>query len=400
MLSKIRGAEPVSTFRVGEKGYLTLDQNFRDMLRDAGVDTPFKYLVTSDTTDRVFRITFFPATQPVVWCAIRHADMKGALESITDALQSNHITILCSLNRVQEHLGKNWFEAVLSSQAWHVTTSAEKQEPPTEIVRQIMTAPDMEPYDLKVLFNPIDTNEIMLQTDTADVSHGRAFMDKREDVDEWLDAREKDLSVLENKLLKIDSRDRRSALAVRHADALRSGIARVRLETARLKRQIFVSIEFTKKNELKIAAVQRACRKMGITFVVVRAPKDQKIIWQEVIAQMRDTTDFIGIWTPSIKASPPSIKAPPRSKKRPSPWCVWELGLANALGLPAYIFGDDAADLTDYKAIHATEFYYDFKSMKQFEDKIMRVVQIIAKTDDPLSARRRTYPTYPTRGLR
>ena len=392
MLSKIRGAEAVSTFRVGEKGHLTLDANLRDMLLGAGVDIPFKYLVTSDTTDRVFRITFFPATQPVVWCAIRHADMKGALESITDTLQRNHISILCSLNRVQEHLGKNWFEAVLSSQAWRVTSPGENQEPPAEIVRRIMTTAEMEPYDLKVLFNPKETNEVMLQTETTKVSHGRAYMDKREDVDAWIDAREKDLTGLETKLLKIDSRDRHSAPLVRHAAALRSGIARVRMETARLKRRIFVSTEFTKKNELKIAAVQRACRKVGITFVVVRAPnKDQKVIWREVIDQMRDTTDFIGIWTPSIKAP---------SSSRPSPWCVWELGLANAMGIPAYVFGDHTADLADYKAIQGEHFYYDFKNMKEFEDKVMHVVQIIAKTDDSLSARRRTYPRYPTTGLR
>jgi hypothetical protein len=254
-----------------------------------------------------------------------------------------------------------------------------------------MNTPEMEPYDLKVLFNPTDTNEAMFQTETANVRRGHAFMDRREDVDLWLDAREKDLTLLEDKLLTIDSRDPRSPSAVRQAAALRSGIARVRLETARLKRRIFVSIEFTEENELKIGAVERACRKVGITFVVVTAPNDQNIIWREVIEQMRDTTDFIGIWTPSSKT--------PRST-RPSPWCVWELGLANAMGLPAYVFGDHAADLADYKAIHATEFYYDFKSMKEFEDKVMHVVQIIAKTDDPLSARRRTYPMYPTRGLR
>ena len=383
MLSMMRGArfEPVSTVQVAGKGVLTLDKGIRTMLVDAGVTTPFKYLVTSDTMDRVFRITFFPATQPVVWCTIRHADMKGALESITDALQRAGITILCSLNRVQEHLGKNWFEAVLSSHAWRVPLSGGHAEP-AEIVRQILDAPEMHSYDLSVFFDHAEANSSMLQPEVATTNQGQFFVLKREDVDQWLNAKEAELARVSNDLEGIDSRDRyNNAPSLRHARALRTGIAQVRRETARLKRRIFISIEFTTKNEPKIAAVERACRQEGITYDVVRTPKDQRIIWEEVIDRMRDTTDLIAIWTPSIKAPPPS--------KRPSPWCVWELGIANALGLTPYVFADHTADLADYKLIHGSEFYYEFKTAADFQTKIAAVVQTIARTGDATRIRPR-----------
>ena len=383
VLLKIRGRDPLSTFRVAKKGFFALDEGFRSMLRDAGVDIPFNYLVTSDTTDRVFRITFFPATQPVVWCSIRHADVKGALESITDALKRNDITILCSLNRVQEHLGKNWFEAVLSSPTWRVTRSTSAHVPPTEFVRHIMNDPELQAYDLRLFFEPEDAKEAM-ETDTTETNHGQAYADQREDVDRWLTAKEADLATIESELQRTDSRD-----GYREAAALRAGIKKVRQETARLKRKVFISVEFTDENELKIAAAEVACRKMGFTPIVVRTPKDQRIIWEGVIERMRDCTDFVGIWTPSSKTL---------ESKRPSPWCVWELGIANALGLRTYVFGDLNADLTDYRAIHGTEFYYKFKTALEFDEHFSEVMQDIARRSNVVTMKKSAYPGSAPRG--
>jgi glycine cleavage system regulatory protein len=370
MLTQIRGDRPVSASRIDQGGVLEFDERIQRLLSDAGISPPFRYLITSDTTDRVFRVTFFPAEQPVVWCSIRHTDKKGALESITDALQKNGITILCALNRVQEHLGQNWFEVVLSSHRWRYADVPQVNL----LVRGILEAPDLAKFNLQSFFDPSAAAFAMRPQDPLVKTHRTPHYPLRTDVDEWLNAKVAALATVENKLNAIDSRDRTlSAPAVREANALRSGTAKVRRETDRRQRSIFLSLEFTKQNDAKIDLFEQACRQTGVILDVVRKPKDQKTIWLEVMKRMQQATDFVAIWTPSSKW---------KNSKRPSPWCVWELGIANALRLPYYVMCDKKTDVKDYTVVHSGRFYYPYDGNKELSAEIHRIVREIAISYD------------------
>ncbi len=200
-------------------------------------------------------------------------------------------------------------------------------------------------------------------------------MSKPFDVDNWLKEKEK-----EHAKLNYQSRakgklsptiDKKAAQRNRQRNALRIGIEKVRRETGRLRPKVFLSIEFTKANEQRIKFVEEYCKQAGLSFDVVRQPKDinNRVIRTEVISRIRDATHFIGVWTPSSKG--------PKKNKRPSPWCVWELGIANALGLPSDILAQKGTDLVDYSVIHGTDFYYPYGTSGEFRDKIKRIINDI-----------------------
>ncbi|HYC59202.1 MAG TPA: hypothetical protein VEK79_06505 [Thermoanaerobaculia bacterium] len=366
----------VSEHLIQDDGSLRLDENFQTLLRDSGINTPFRYLVTSDTKDRVFRITLFPPAQQVVWCTIRHADIKGAIESITAALSTEGITLLCALNRVQEHLGHNWFEAVLSSSKWR-TSMEETAKAARHQIEDILTSADLSQYRLQLFFERAQARNAMRERVTT-YREAYYIRPNDRDLDLWLEERERDLQVLSE-----TSRERSLTPAEkRYERALTLGIERVRSETGRMKRKIFLSIEFTKRNRPRIEWIESECKRAGFAVDVVKDSKDEPIIWREVIERIERATDVIAVWTPSEKTKP---------TKRVSPWCLWELGAANALRKGSHVLLQEGMDPLDYRLVHGVEYYYRFDDDNEFRTELARIIEKIGGSEPMALPQRRWY---------
>jgi len=374
MLTKARSLNEhplVNIHHIEDKGDLQLNDNIKNMLQENGIELPFRYLITSDTKDRIFRIAFLPMKEVAIWCSIRHVDKQGALSSITDEIRKQNVTVLCALNRVQEHLGYNWFEAVLSSQKWRSNKSDTNLVDPKEEIKAILSSKNLEDYKLTWFFTPDDAKKAMLERINLP-GNNQPFMPKRLNVNMWLKEKEEELGKLGIESRKKDIRSRTTNQnSLRKADqrlALLSGIEKVRRETGLLRNQVFLSLEFTDINKERIPVIADCCREVDLAFDVVETPKNEKAISAEVISRIRNSTHFIAIWTPSAKGP---------DGKRPSPWCLWELGVANALGKPFYVLVQNGTELLDYNIIHHSNFYYPFGSPGEFKTKVNEIINSI-----------------------
>jgi hypothetical protein len=158
---------------------------------------------------------------------------------------------------------------------------------------------------------------------------------------------------------------------VPYVRALKAGIEKVQNETDRLRPKVFLSIEFTERNQKRIEAIRAACHLGGVDIEMVRSSTGEEVLWREIIERMRQSTDFVAVWTPSPKA--------PLGSKRPSPWCLWELGVANALGIQARVMIEKGTDVQDYIVIHGGEFYYPFSTPDEFHSNVAKIVELITK---------------------
>ena len=198
----------VDTQQIGESGEIALAGVIRDVLAekldprvDWKINPPFRYLVTSDTENRLFRVTFFPAAQSALWCAIRHLDKPGVIAAITDSLSSNGLTLLCALNRVQEHTGSNWFEVVLSKPGWRDMSTAALSLSPKEEIQRILTTEDLKKYDLKLFFNRSSARRATLEPAPEHAPLRIELLRRQVTVDEWLEEKEAELRRLTDGLV-------------------------------------------------------------------------------------------------------------------------------------------------------------------------------------------------------
>jgi hypothetical protein len=363
MLSSLRvsgNVELVSTQSIADRGFLQLSQALAQLLSPGahpelrGIELPFRYFISSDTKDRVFRITFIPAEEAAVWCSIRHSDRAGALASITGVLKTHDVTILSSLNRIQVHQGFNWFEAIVSKASWRQTRPTRRNGSPREELEQMLRSPALEQYGPELFFDRQTAARAMRCA--APRSNGPIIPPLvPQNLDLWLAETERRLEPPSggSKQPRGRAPANGSVSSGPARLALKTAIEKVRRASGHLRPQVFLSIEFTTLNQQRIATVRDICRTVGISLDVVQSSKSQPIIWQEVLARLRASTHFVAVWTPSEKKG--------ARGRRPCPWCLWELGVANAFGLPFRVVIQKDTNTIDYMSMHGSQFYSTFE---------------------------------------
>jgi len=275
----------------------------------------------------------------------------GALTRITGALREGGFTLLNSLNRVQEHRGYSWFEAIIAARSWRESNRTRK---PQEEIRQALSVLNGDGLDIQILFDRESASKQIRRAE-APRRLRPTVAERHVEVDDWL---------LEKQQRLEDTVDRgpgaelaptaRTEAHRRYRSALQVGMERVQRATGRRQNRLFLSIEFNELNEQRINLVRDSCSDRNLILDVVRKSEGEPIIWQEVVARITRANLFLAIWTPSLKGGPGEHGG------RPSPWCTWELGVANALGVSMSVFIQDGMDTVDYRAIHGNEFYRTF----------------------------------------
>jgi hypothetical protein len=117
-----------------------------------------------------------------------------------------------------------------------------------------------------------------------------------------------------------------------------------------------------------------------MTLDVVKRSKQDPIIWQEVLRRIRQRTHFLAVLAPSTKNK--------RGIKRPSPWCSWELGVANANQKPCQVLIEEGTDCIDYSMIHGNQFFLPFKrkSADSFRESVKQAIRkfVMGKTQQQM----------------
>ncbi len=358
-------------------GYLTLREPLIHMLstqpqsgRSIALSLPLTYFISSDTRERLFRITIVPNDRQILWCSIRHNDRPGALSAITDQIRQGGITILSALNRIQRHQGRSWFEVILSREEW--THAGEDEDRGREKeVAALFKSGALEVYASTTFFDKEIVKDEMRTPPGKDAPAAVWLLARQVGVHEWL--AEKELS-LEQSQRDVPAGDAEAAQVSKAA--LLHGIRKVRTARGQIRPTVFLSVEFSKINEARIDIARECCKARGIAFDLVRGTKEQPVVRDEVLGRISQATHFIGIWAPSEKDV---------GSSRCSPWLLWELGVASALRLSYGVLIEDGTNMIDYKAIHGERYYFLFSPVpgESFRSQFTQCLDLVLRNHVP-----------------
>lgn len=410
---------------VKENGYVILPPELVDdinyeMQQSFGDHPPVSedtgYLLTSDTEERTFHVHVLSKRQLVLWCAIRHKDRAGALAAITASLRDANITILTSLNRLEAHLGASWFEGVLVCDQWLRTDDAplsvHLKSMQDHVGRILQSVPDT--YDCRVYFRARDADDAVRNGKVAVTR--TPLRDQRRPISlrSWLGSRSERLDALEPQASSTSAKPQpflHSGLDDLEGPTERKTLAMGLSEVIRIAnlrpRRLFLSIAHTRANEELVAVVRDVCQSMGFSCDVVDATERDMGVRAEIRRRIELATHFLAVWTDSRwdanfasnrsrgrpndsrPATPGTVertgdraarrKDDPRDRRpRPSPWCLWEIAVAEVLNRPRRVLIQDGISRADYEALYSAEFAFRFvrnRKLDEFRRKVEQAVQ-------------------------
>lgn len=396
----------IAICEVGEKGDLALpsalieDVNYEMQRSFPGhplIAEGTKYLLTSDTKERTFHVHVLSERQLVVWCAIRHDDRPGALAAITDSLRGEQITILTSLNRLEAHLQQSWFEAVLACDRWirAGTDAVDDRQKEIELeVQRILHEKVPVHFGWQVYFNQRAADDRVREKRAPPPNTPLRNQRKPVLVGEWLEGRN---TLLKEVDAKRDDRSEHDDHMLFHAPlddrtdrndrrTLAEGVAEVIRITRLRPRRLFLSIAHIAQNDDLVDVVRDVCHQNQFYCDVVTSTERSMGVRAEVRRRIEDCTHFLGVWTHSRwdsgtdesgrfrverRRGPDTAEGEPSKRNgadevvderlpRPSPWCLWEIAVAEVLGRTIRVAIQDGMSRADYEALYSAEFAFRF----------------------------------------
>lgn len=418
----------VATCEVGEEGDIVIppliSEDIDYQMRRSFPDHPplsdqTRYLLTSDTKERTFHVHVLSKRQLVVWCAIRHFDRPGALAAITRCLRERRITILTSLNRLEAHLGQSWFEAVLAAEDWtrgDDTPIDDRLSGLRDEVRDLLLQGVPVEFNCDVYFRPAEADALVRVGSAPTDRPGIRFGVRPVAIPAWLRSRENALKAMDTQERPtFEPRPSAAQFLVGDADddapldggrtALAEGISEVSRVTGLRPRRLFLSIAHTEENEPLIRLVREVCDQSGFVCDVVESGERHTVVRAEVRSRIERATHFLGVWTQSrwerggrqqahrgrVHTSPVEdpkradgreVVAPPRHRTRkwrprPSPWCLWEIAVAEVLGRPFRVVVQEGMSFVDYEALYSASFALRFtrdRELTAFKTQIQKAL--------------------------
>jgi hypothetical protein len=301
------------------QGVLTLPVEIRASLRLALSEKNTdprgsRYLLVSDTRDRYLRVYFFKQSDLITSVTIEHDEKIGALAEITSRLHHSGFNILTSLSRLHVHGGRAQYELVLQASE-EMTSEADMRDRLKVALSDRALVEEFKPslgYKLNYRA-PGDFDNLKSSGATQEVleSHNE---DARNFTIEQLG---RQYAIFLNKTTKEDRL--RFSLAQRLLDEER----RIQGKFA-VRRVLFISYGFNDSDRFE--KIEREAHSMGFEVRVGRHLGTARVHRDGIITIIDECTHFLGIWTAE------GAKYKGSGKSWPSPWLLWELGVAEARG--------------------------------------------------------------------
>lgn len=279
------------------------------------------YLIVSDTRDRFMRAYFTPASERLMTATVRHQEEVGALASITRVLVHEKINILTMLSRLKEQGKVAETEFVLSTK-YSPQLSLEEQQ---QMLRRALTTRELVgTYGIQLSFGHrysnsresfqgLDAHE--LRADPADRSDTPSVPAKLEWLVTFYDQKLSDRKPKGDDFL-------RRRIAMRYLDEERH------LRGQQRNQQLFISSTFAGSY---MDIVRKHAEQAGFHIITGERLPGTPTKAEGVIKKIEQCTHFLGVWTQELGTHVAEGKGQ-RKQFYPSPWMIWELGVAQALG--------------------------------------------------------------------
>lgn len=337
-----------------------------------GHHTDYGYhLRVSDTKDRFLRVFFFRTSDAVIHARIEHTEQRGALATITGALRDHGFDILTSFSSLYEHKKRATFEVVVRAPALH----GKSAEALKAYLESALQSPHCLDYELEVgyprNYGPqwskkrleprppqLDFRErpdIEAENDTAN-SLANMYSGLQARFDEFV------RRIQGGSLLGVDQA--KWTLVNRLLTQFR------RWSSSAHSKALFVSCQF--KNPNLFGAVRQAAECADLKFTVVTGENlvgfPTKI--EGLINRIGSCTHYLGVW---------SIEGAERLGEQywPSPWLLWEWGVACALGLKWRLLISKAISTESWSKIRHDQ-QHEIFSEQDFETRLRSVLTNLA----------------------
>ena len=300
---------------------LVLPENVRRVLRNTvghyEIGSRYNggfYLRLSDTKNRFLRVVFFKSNDPSLHCRIEYLDRPGALADLTEVLKVENFNILSAYVAPASDRNKSRVELVIRSSRMEGMRSQERKE----FLEQLLSrAENISDLQLMIGYPRNYTHEwpshpiVPLRANQSRI---------RQRYDDWFTG-------LNAEFLRQQA-DFKSKMDPafepywRLGEHLNAEFGKLTGKTAEEK-LLFVSCHYTAD---QVETISRHAGQHGFKVVTGKNLLADSSVAGGLIEKIKSATHFIGVWS--------SDGAKKLGEKWwPSPWLLWEFGVAEAHGL-------------------------------------------------------------------
>jgi hypothetical protein len=290
------------------------------ILSSLGITEP-RVILVSDTRDRVLRVTVPPADVHLTYVRVTHLDTIGSFFRILDAL-SKAFTAILTLTRLKVQGARNDVELLVYSSEYPRIEDEEKRH---EIIEALLSSKELIELAIVVSY-PLRAGA--KGPPPQKPKHTQIAIREQKRVAP-LDDNLSSLSTAEILQRKIAT----YAAASGTADLAHSELAEIRTRAARAlsvvegvnpipQPQVFISYNF--KREDLFGVVNEYLKEEGWCRVITGKKPDGPghPFRDEIRDRISRSQGFVAVW----------------GEEDTSPWLIWELGVAQAFGIPVCIF--------------------------------------------------------------
>ncbi len=360
--------QPLQERSIINNGKIALPENILRSLPDDK-----RVLLVSDTKDRVLRAFFLHPDEHYTYLRVLHNDSPGSLAAISSCLSEYFYTIT-TLSRLKVQGQRNDVELLLFSSDLPLENQENERK---ELIERILSQQKLQNLDIEISYPeavgrvgpkpnkprifsiPSQTDKLLSNRINDLISLEENLLGKstsqilRERIDSYVE-------IVKNEPLpeKVDFYNRR-LVVVRE---LLSHLADDTIPSPK----IFISYNFRFHDLFNIAKQQLESHKCQV--IDGTKPVGNITAYRDVIIdRIRSSGGFVGIWKMDMDQE---------GDQRFSPWMLWELGVAQAFGIPYFLFShENLSNLTSkpHTRINPEQHHDNFKD-SQFENNIAKIL--------------------------
>ena len=326
-------------------------------------EQPMRTLLVSDTKERLLRAFFPSAKDGFTYVRVAHQDSPGALAAITREI-AKAFDIVNSLTRIQNQGSQNHLELLLYSHEFRLPGDEQERR---EIIEELLASPALRFLNPQISY-PESVASSKPQGKPPQSSGRTVHLAQRRmaRINESL-MTQSTAAVLQ---IRVDEYER---LVAKQPSFVKRDPLQQRLNKLRdlikiegeptPQPRIFVSYDFTRSDLSEI--VFKKLKRMRCRCITGANPDEAKGAFRDVIMARISTCDgFLGIWTK-------------REDGSESPWFIWELGVAQAFGLPFRLLIHEGIDAHKYLKINPERHHRTFKDSGFQQESTLTIKRLL-----------------------
>ena len=334
------------------------------ILKYLSAQKPLKPLIISDTKERLLRLFFVNREECMTYLRVRHIDSIGALEKITGALAKS-FDIVTSLTRLRAQGDTSFLELMLASR--HLSGSSQ-EDLRRKIVGNLLSGPEFDALDLRLSYPRRAASflgsksekkpKMVIGLEFPTMSNLPAVPDSLLNRSTAGAARAEMARLYE---LADQAKDYELSKDYRSRVSVLSSVLELEGDSAPPLVGIFVSFMFSRSELFEVA--REPLRDAGCVAHTGQDPDEKNVFRQVIIDRVRNSQGFLGIWTP-------------REDGQISPWLLWELGVAQAFGLPYRLLIDTQINPDLWRPINPEQQQEVYQEV-DFKEKATKAVALL-----------------------